>query len=84
LQTTKFAEGDSRILMQKLARDRMRESKKNPEKGRAEEVSLCTELASELMKDGMKAWNANQKKVYALADLVCERTIDSWMDHAKL
>jgi acyl-CoA oxidase len=84
LQTTKFAEGDSRILMQKLARDRMRAFKKNPGDGRAEEVELCTELANELMKDGPKAWSANQKKVYALADLVCERTIDTWMEHSKL
>lgn len=84
LQTTKFAEGDSRILMQKLARDRMRAFKKNPGEGREEEVRLCTELANELMKDGPKAWSINQKKVYALADLVCERTIDSWMEHAKL
>jgi acyl-CoA oxidase len=84
LQTTKFAEGDSRILMQKLARDRMRAFKKNPGEGHEAEVGLCTELAGELMKDGVKAWNANQKKVYALADRVCERTIDTWMDHAKL
>lgn len=78
LQCTKFAEGDSRILMQKMARDRMIEFKKSPGEGTAEELELCTEIASALMAGGPPAWDASHRKVYGLAQAVCERSIDEW------
>merc|ERR1712196_193644 len=57
LQCCKFAEGDSRILMQKIARDRMTQFKKGPGEGAAAEVALCQEIAGALMEGGPKAWN---------------------------
>lgn len=53
LQCCKFAEGDSRILMQKMARDRMRLFEKGVEPGasESEEAKLCADLAGLLEKD---------------------------------
>jgi len=73
LQACKFAEGDSRILMQKLARDRVRLT--SPV-GSSEEQQLTKEL-QEAMKGGAKAWDANFEKVYDLAWLVVQRNVAS-------
>lgn len=43
-----FAEGDSRILMQKLARDRMAAFRKAPGQGTQQELRLCGALAAAL------------------------------------
>mmetsp|Transcript_33010 Transcript_33010/g.77149 ORF Transcript_33010/g.77149 Transcript_33010/m.77149 type:complete len:466 (-) Transcript_33010:234-1631(-) len=72
LQCCKFAEGDSRILMQKIARDRLQEFKKS-QSGSQEEVAACMKLGQALMKGGKKAWNENWTQVYGLADLVLDR-----------
>merc|ERR1712039_1139368 len=54
LQCCKFAEGDSRILMQKMARDRMAIFKKG-QKGNEQEDVICRELAEALQKGGPDA-----------------------------
>merc|ERR1719253_1097370 len=58
LQCCKFAEGDSRILMQKLVRDRLSQFSKNPE-APEEEKKACTELGMAVMSGGAPAWNQN-------------------------
>ncbi|CAJ1393029.1 unnamed protein product [Effrenium voratum] len=63
LQACKFAEGDSRILMQKLARDRVRVTKPL---GNSEEQKLAADLQA-AMKGGAQAWDASFEKVYDLA-----------------
>jgi len=74
LQCCKFAEGDSRILMQKIARDRLQTFAKKRD-GVAPEVQACTELSQKLMAGGKTAWNDNWKDVYGLAELVIERVV---------
>merc|ERR1712039_668572 len=54
LQCLKFAEGDSRILMLKMARDRMAIFKKG-QKGNEQEDVICRELAEALQKGGPDA-----------------------------
>jgi len=85
LNCCKFAEGDSRILMQKMARDRMQAFKKN-QKGTEEEVQVCMELGSKLMsaKNYMQAWNEEWELVYHLAEVVMKRHMDAWVPEAKL
>ncbi len=52
LQCCKFAEGDSRILSQKIARDTMKLLAKSGGKGSGEVYNLAMELGSKLEKDG--------------------------------
>merc|ERR1712146_638630 len=75
LQCCKFAEGDSRILMQKMARDSLRQYQKkgNTAAGSGEEERLCAELAKALGTGGQNAWDENFETVYALAEAVMER-----------
>jgi alkylation response protein AidB-like acyl-CoA dehydrogenase len=81
LQCCKFAEGDSRILMQKFARDQMRSfAKGNPLQ--AEEQALCEELAGLMGKDmeasganKMEAWDNQWEKVYELARATMKRIV---------
>eukprot|EP00193_Tetraselmis_chui_P017186 CAMPEP_0177778082 /NCGR_PEP_ID=MMETSP0491_2-20121128/15754_1 /TAXON_ID=63592 /ORGANISM="Tetraselmis chuii, Strain PLY429" /LENGTH=482 /DNA_ID=CAMNT_0019297311 /DNA_START=210 /DNA_END=1659 /DNA_ORIENTATION=- len=75
LQCCKFAEGDSRILMQKLARDRMAAYKKAPGQGTAEELQLCDQLHAAMRAGGPDAWNDNWKLVYQTAETVINRII---------
>lgn len=75
LQCCKFAEGDSRILMQKMARDRLHAFGKKQE-GTPREAEICTQLGSAMMKDGSSAWDANWRLVYELADAIIERIVD--------
>lgn len=72
LQACKFAEGDSRILMQKLARDRV---KVTEAVGSSQEQGLVAELQKE-MKNGAKAWDENFEKVYDLAWQVVVRNVE--------
>jgi acyl-CoA oxidase len=71
LQACKFAEGDSRILMQKLARDRV---KLTGAVGSPKEQELAKTL-QEAMKSGPTAWDENFETVYDLAWTVCERVV---------
>lgn len=75
LQACKFAEGDSRILMQKMARDRVKAKKAV---GSPQEQALAAELL-EVVKKGPDAWDENYEKVYDLAWTVVMRTIDAMM-----
>jgi len=59
LNCCKFAEGDSRILMQKMARDRVRAYAKGRYKGTGEIGQLCEILH----KGGSKRWNENFRSV---------------------
>jgi len=74
LQCCKFAEGDSRILMQKISRDRL-QAFKTKQSGSPEETKACMALGQKLMSGGMAAWNENWRSVYALADMVIERRV---------
>ncbi|KAJ1460934.1 hypothetical protein M885DRAFT_508407 [Pelagophyceae sp. CCMP2097] len=85
LLTCKFAEGDSRILLQKLARDRLKAVKTGGVSGIAAGLfgspaetlaaaKLARTLAAAEGKEAQaRAWNDNWADVYALADLVCKR-----------
>merc|ERR1712060_158528 len=75
LQCCKFAEGDSRILMQKISRDRLQAFRKKQE-GSKPEAELCMQLGQQLMSGGQNAWNDNWRDVYRLAELVIERVVD--------
>ena len=84
-QVTKFAEGDSRILMQKLARDRMkrhaREADAPPAPGEEEEARRCDELAARLAATAsdkraqQEAWDEHWELVYGIAHAVMDRVI---------
>lgn len=84
LQCLKFAEGDSRILMQKLARDRMARFKRDPSDGTADEVALCKELTTAIASGDPNAWDEQWKLVYNLAEAVIRNTVDSFAPQAKL
>ena len=85
LNCCKFAEGDSRILMQKMARDRLRKFAADLKAGAAddgtEEARLAGELAAALAPaKGDKArqaalWDEHYLLVYALAEQMMGRTI---------
>jgi len=84
LQCCKFAEGDSRILMQKMARDRLRLFEKQGGEVVDHETQQCAELVaamhSEIAKSGnkQKAWDDNWEAVYELADTVMDRISEEW------
>jgi len=87
LNCCKFAEGDSRILMQKMARDRLRQAQKDLKAGIAvpasqeEEVKLCGVLGKALATAGgdkrmaAQVWDEQYKTVYALAEATMARTL---------
>jgi len=75
LQACKFAEGDSRILMQKLARDRLKAKKPV---GSERELALAAQL-KEVAAKGPAAWNEHFEEVYELAWTMVTRIIDSYM-----
>jgi len=82
LTCCKFAEGDSRVLMQKMSRDRVKQftsSKGSQGPGSEQERALCADLAAALRTGGPGAWDDNYTKVYALAGLIIERTVDAVM-----
>jgi len=89
LQCCKFAEGDSRVLMQKMARDRMRQFGKDvkagatePGAGQAAETALCMQLGKALAaaKGDKKAeaaiWDTEWRSVYNLAEAIMKRTLE--------
>mmetsp|Transcript_103126 Transcript_103126/g.204830 ORF Transcript_103126/g.204830 Transcript_103126/m.204830 type:complete len:487 (+) Transcript_103126:32-1492(+) len=98
LLVTKFAEGDSRILMQKMARDRLRQFQKGGwramadlvslDGGRRAEAALCLRIGRALsdaqaggIKAVMDAWDREWRNVYRLADLICDRYLQSASKH---
>lgn len=82
LQACKFAEGDSRILLQKIARDRMVAFKNRKKEGVPEEEQLCMKIAQAMMgkkgKDLNQAWNDQFENVTALAQRVVDRVFAEW------
>jgi acyl-CoA oxidase len=89
----KFAEGDSRILMQKMSRDRMKRFIKKDqvpngvdEQDWDAENTACAllqkkmgNIMSEQGLDYQEAWDANWMDVYAIAELIMDRTMKSFM-----
>lgn len=71
LQACKFAEGDSRVLLQKLARDRVKAKK---QVGSEQEQSMASEL-QKIAGQGPAAWDENFQMVYDLAWTVVSRLI---------
>lgn len=78
----KFAEGDSRILMQKMARDALKRFAKEPAAlGDGEAARLCAELGTALRRAGKDkaaqaaAWDEQHALVYALAEAIMEGTM---------
>jgi alkylation response protein AidB-like acyl-CoA dehydrogenase len=80
LQACKFAEGDSRILMQKLARDRVKVSKAVGSDGEQELAAQLKQVAGQ----GPDAWDENFEKVYDLAWAIVTRTIDEYVPGSSL
>lgn len=72
LQCCKFAEGDSRILMQKVSRDRVKVSQPL---GTDAENALAAEL-KQISGQGQEAWDENFEKVYDLAWIIVKRNFD--------
>ncbi|CAE7559238.1 POX5 [Symbiodinium microadriaticum] len=95
LQCCKFAEGDSRVLMQKMARDRMKiftdahdmAALKSPLPDWDEETRLCFELYQGMTNDlesqralnKFGAWNLRWREVYGLAEAVMRRVITNYL-----
>ena len=88
LQCCKFAEGDSRILSQKLSRDAFGEytkTKGRPTSGWSpEELEICGRIAGVMREetgkgvDKMRAWDSAWRDVYALAAAICDRVFKEW------
>lgn len=76
MQIAKFAEGESFVLMQKLARDRMKES--NVVNVSAEE----RKIVEGLKQGGPQAWDAQASNVYLLAELIMDRVMTEWVGRA--
>lgn len=70
MQIAKFAEGESFVLMQKLARDRVKNSKKLAGTTAQEDA-----IIAELRKSKPAMWATKAEKVYELAELVMDRTM---------
>jgi len=79
LQCCKFAEGDSRILMQKLVRDRMNLHYKGFNLGDLRENLLCSQLEFQLnaLKGPrkQKKWDELFEIIYELAQLISDRIL---------
>mmetsp|Transcript_44873 Transcript_44873/g.65956 ORF Transcript_44873/g.65956 Transcript_44873/m.65956 type:complete len:500 (+) Transcript_44873:33-1532(+) len=89
LQACKFAEGDSRILMQKMARDRFKQFVSTGGAGEdftAEETKFCSKLGANIAAsaskgvDKLQAWENEWRLVYKLAEAVMARVQANW-DH---
>jgi acyl-CoA oxidase len=80
LNCCKFAEGDSRVLAQKMARDYMRVFAKKGDDGTAAS-RLAADLAKALAPAAgdkvatAELWDENFEKIYALADAVMDRVV---------
>mgnify|MGYP005706447589 CR=1 FL=1 len=82
LQCCKFAEGDSRILMQKMARDRMAKFARGAKGGGGPgEEEACLALATALQSakgSRMERWDANWRLVYDLAERIMDGVLQEW------
>ena len=83
MQCCKFAEGDSRILMLKMARDRLSEYKRNIKA--VEETSLntaeddqCRIILKSSTESGMNSVST-YKEMNKLAEMITERTIQQYV-----
>lgn len=92
LQACKFAEGDSRILMQKMARDRLKQFASTgggDGSFSADEKKLCGKLGASMAAaakagtDKMEAWDNEWRTVYDLANAVIERVHKAGTDSIK-
>merc|ERR1712054_35471 len=72
MQVAKFAEGESFVLMQKIARDRVKAT--GVSDSGVEETALCKELSTD-----PAVWVEQFEQVYHLAELVMDRTMESWV-----
>ena len=91
LNCCKFAEGDSRVLMQKMARDRLRQFGKDlkagsaPPASHAAEVEICGRLGKAMAAAKgdkvreLELWDENWQLVYALAEATMARTMTEFM-----
>mmetsp|Transcript_20904 Transcript_20904/g.29458 ORF Transcript_20904/g.29458 Transcript_20904/m.29458 type:complete len:97 (+) Transcript_20904:137-427(+) len=79
LNCCKFAEGDSRILMQKMARDAVRSYSKANKAGKIPTAGKVAELCAFLHKGGQPKWNENFREVYQLAATIIANEISDWM-----
>lgn len=82
LTCCKFAEGDSRILMQKMSRDITKELRgKTSADGYPHEAvfDLANQLNQALEEKGQVAWDENWQTVYKLADEVMEAQMQEFM-----
>ena len=96
LTCCKFAEGDSRILMQKMSRDRMKRFEKSPDAPDGVDVKdwetenhacamLMTNMAKLMAEEGLDklaAWDRCWVEVYDLAEIIMERTMKTFMANA--
>lgn len=96
LYMCQFAEGDSRILLQKLARDSMKKFSKSSWTDTGKEMVFGSSAEQEEMKcrfllnralsaaatpaDGGRLWNENFTLVYNLAEAVCAKYISREVD----
>ena len=90
LQCCKFAEGDSRILMLKMARDRLNVYKKKGPSGDEDEDDLCkimlSSIQSEMDRNGgdkQAAFDSEWESFYELAGLVMGRVSKSYLQEAE-
>jgi len=93
LTCCKFAEGDSRILQQKMSRDRMKLFQKGNDRPKGvhakdweQESAACAELQNKMahliMEQGVEkhvAWDRCFEDVYSLSELIMARTMNSFM-----
>jgi len=95
-----FAEGDGRILMQKIARDSMKVFQKTSWKDTGREMIFGSSPEQQEMKlrfqlsrvlsaatspaDGARIWNENYELIYALANAVCDKHIAKNIGEDKL
>ncbi|CAK9016961.1 Acyl-coenzyme A oxidase (Acyl-CoA oxidase) [Durusdinium trenchii] len=95
-----FAEGDTRILMQKLARDSMKKFKASSWTDTGKEIVFGTSAEQQEMKfrfllsralsgaasaaDSSRLWNENWELVYGLAEAVCDRYFAEFLGEEKV
>jgi len=95
-----FAEGDTRILQQKMARDSMKDFQKSTWSDTGKEIVFGSSTEQQVMKnrfllsralstaaspaDAARLWNENWELVYALADAVCDRHFELMLGPEKI
>ena len=72
MQVAKFAEGESFVLLQKMARDRVRMADPPAGNVSAEEAAICSKLRGARASE----WLAASDQVYLLAELLMDRTME--------